>query len=147
MKKTTLSVSEQIIKQNRDFFHIYSHIASGLGLSESSFWIMYIISDSDNDYTQQKICNEWLFSKQTINSAIKCLEDRGYIYLVKARLPDVRKKYIKLTCMGEKFVKNHIVCIHQAEQNAIAKMTLQEQKNYLELSEKYILGLRKTVNP
>lgn len=141
MGKLELSVSEKIIKQSRSLFHIYSDSASALDLPESSFWIMYAASKPDYDYVQQEICEEWLFSKQTINSAVKNLVDKGYIYLEQASLPDARRKSIKLTCLGEKFVAQKIGLLHQMEQHALAKMTLTEQDAYLSLSQKYISDL------
>jgi len=115
MGEPELSVSEKIIKQSRGLFHIYSDIASASVLPESSFWIMYVASKPDYDYVQQEISEEWLFSKQTIHSAVKSLVDKGYIYLEQAPLPDTRRKNIKLTCLGEKFAVQKVGLLHQME--------------------------------
>lgn len=146
MGEPALSVSEQIIKQNRSFLDIYSGIASALDLSESTFWILYVVSKPNHNYVQQEICEEWSFSKQTINSAIKVLIDKGYIYLEQAPLPDTRKKSIKLTCLGEKFAAQKVGLLHQMEQHALSKMTLAEQETYLSLSQKYISDLREATD-
>lgn len=146
MGEPELSVSEKIIKQGRGLFHIYSDIASALDLSESSFWIMYVASKPDYDYVQQEISEEWLFSKQTIHSAVKSLVDKGYIYLEQAPLPDTRRKNIKLTCLGEKFAVQKVGLLHQMEQHALSKMTLAEQDAYLTLSQKYISDLREAAD-
>ena len=142
MGEPELSVSEKIVKQYRGLFHIYSDIASALDLPESSFWIMYVASKPNYDYVQQEISEEWLFSKQTIHSAVKSLVDKGYIYLEQAPLPDTRRKSIKLTCLGEKFAVQKVGLLHQMEQHALLKMTLAEQDAYLTLSQKYISDLR-----
>lgn len=146
MGERALSRSEQIIRQNRRFFDIYSDIASVLDLSESTFWIMYVVSRPNYNYVQQEICEEWSFSKQTINSAIKSLVDKGYIYLEQDNLPDSRKKSIKLTCLGEKFAAKNIALLHRMEQCALSKMTLSEQEAYLSLSQKYISDLREATD-
>ena len=146
MGEPELSVSEKIVKQYRGLFHIYSDIASALDLPESSFWIMYVASKPNYDYVQQEISEEWLFSKQTIHSAVKSLVDKGYIYLEQAPLPDTRRKSIKLTCLGEKFAVQKVGLLHQMEQNALSKMTLAEQDAYLTLSQKYISDLREAAD-
>lgn len=130
-------------KQEKEVNHIYSEIISSFGLSGSAFWILYALSDSAQEYTQQRFSEEWLFPKQTVNSAIKRLMEKGYISL--SCISNQRKeKSIRLTSDGNLFMQKCVKPVLEAEQIALSKMTVHEQMLYVELAQKYIGYLRET---
>lgn len=130
-------------KQEKKVNHIYSEIISSAGISGSAFWILYALSDSAQEYTQQRFSEEWSFPKQTVKSAIKSLVEKGYISL--SCISNQRKeKSIRLTSDGNLFMQKCVKPVLEAEQMAFSKMTVHEQLLYVELAQKYIGYLRET---
>ena len=75
-----MTVSEQIETLNQHLKEtdaIYHSAAVRFGLSDSAFWILYAIADSQRTYTQNELCGAWSYSKQTVNSAIQSLIRQG----------------------------------------------------------------------
>lgn len=55
---------------------IYHNYASSKGVSDTTFWILYSIYYYGEGITQTDICEEWFYSAQTINSALKSMEQK-----------------------------------------------------------------------
>ena len=53
---------------------IYYEFARGCGLSETAYWILYAVEVSGGSVAQRVISEEFSYSKQTVNSALKALE-------------------------------------------------------------------------
>ena len=73
-----LSDYNSLIKENDS---IYRAAAKSSGISEAAFWILYMIRESGEDFTQNRICSEIHIPKQTVNSALSSLIKDGYIYM------------------------------------------------------------------
>lgn len=140
---------EKIQFQNRcirELNYFYRSVASGFQLSESAFWILYALSDSHKEYSQQSFCDEWFLPKQTVNSSIKCLIKKNLIYLEHARSPCVkRKKVIRLTPAGKLFIEEKVESFKKAEREAFSNMAEQEQDTFIRLIQKQIHNLRETL--
>ncbi|WP_019177176.1 MarR family winged helix-turn-helix transcriptional regulator [Methanomassiliicoccus luminyensis] len=115
---------------------IYGEFAKQSGLSISAFWLMCSIREEDGKRTQKEICDQWAITKQTINSALKGLEKRGYITLEPSEI-DRRGKYVILTEKGVKFAQENIDMVFEAEQLAFQKMNHVERRTLMECSRKY----------
>ena len=50
--------------------HIYSRLASKLGITDTTFWVLYAIAHSEEPMTQNDVCSDFFFPVQTIHSAI-----------------------------------------------------------------------------
>lgn len=122
MSGATNEILDRLNRQSKEVDSIYYNIASCLSLSENAFWVLYILSDSERDYSQQDICDEWLFSKQTVNSTVKGLTAKRYVYF-EQRSHSKRKKVLKLTKAGAAFVQENMMAVRQAEINALSRMT------------------------
>lgn len=121
--------------------HIYSRLAFKLGLSETSFWILYAISHADEPMTQNDLCNDFFFPVQTINSAIKSLWKKGLLKL--QFIPGTRnRKAILLTEEGTAFVEQTINQADEIEKNAILRFTEEEREQYLSLFRRHIEYLK-----
>ena len=59
----------------------YHELSTKFGLSDSMMRILYTICDNGTDCPLQKICRLTGLSKQTINSALRRLEQEGIVYL------------------------------------------------------------------
>lgn len=115
---------------------LYRSVGSELGLSENSFWVLYILADTERQYTQQTLCSEWRFSKQTVNSTVQVLLEKG---LVSLETPGGTKKWkiLRLTPFGERFVRENIVPLRQAGEKALARLEPDNRELFIELYEKY----------
>lgn len=56
---------------------IYHRLARHYRLSDSVFWVLYLLGEARGPMTQTKLCSALFLSKQTVNSALKKLESRG----------------------------------------------------------------------
>lgn len=84
---------------------IYYKIATSFKLSESAFWILYTLADTGQECSQQDISKQLSISRQTVNSAIQSLVQKGYIFLEHSFIPS-RRKNISMTDRGKCFVRH-----------------------------------------
>lgn len=115
---------------------IYNQLAKNHGLSSSAFWLMYIICEEEGQCTQKDLCDQLVFSKQTVHSALMSLEKKGYLSLVSSQ-NDKRNKFIELTVLGKDFAQNHIVPIFQLEQEAFQRLSDEEREFLINTNHKY----------
>lgn len=134
---------QEIRRQLREFNTIlketnaaYNELAKQNGLSNCAFWLMYSIREGDGKCTQKDLCDQWILSKQTVNSALKGLAKNGYIAL-KLSEGDKRNKYITLTDKGIKFAHENIDIVFELEQLAFQKMSVTERAAMVESTRKY----------
>lgn len=129
--KNRLLEYNRIIKENED---IYRGLAKRMGLSECSFWILYILRTEYTAPVQREICAHLHEPKQSINSALKKMEADGYIELVCG--DDRRSKQILLTPRGTAVCENTIDRVVQAECSAFGALLDEEQETFLHLFHK-----------
>lgn len=108
---------------------IYHSVAVKLGISDCAFWIFYILSGTDRQYTQSEICDCSFMSRQTVNSALKKLEKDGYLSLSRAQAK--AGKYISLTEKGNKFVEDFINPVLRAEENTCVSFSNEEKDTFI----------------
>ncbi|WP_404987873.1 MarR family winged helix-turn-helix transcriptional regulator [Clostridium culturomicium] len=128
---------EVINKKAKSLSALYHGLASKAGISQSEFWVWYALLYMGGEYTQQSICDLWSFPRQTVNSVISNMAKKGYVYL--EPIPGTRnRKLIKLTEAGKEFGESIIERIYVAEQNAIERLSIQEQQECIRILDKYI---------
>ncbi|MDO5146352.1 MAG: MarR family transcriptional regulator [Eubacteriales bacterium] len=111
---------------------IYHDIAHSHGISDNIFWILYILYNSDTPISQSSLCENWFFSKQTVNSSISSMTKRGWVTL--EVVPGTRnRKNILLTEAGQNLCAKVIGKTHQLEQAAFSKMSSEERETYISL--------------
>lgn len=114
---------------------IYHNYAASYELSDTAFWLLYSIWDMGEGCTQRDICEKWFFKRQSINSAIKNLEAKGYLVLEDAH--DNRKlKRIMLTETGRTFTKKVMEPIIDAEIASFQVFSEKERCMLIELTQK-----------
>lgn len=131
---------EQIAKYNRMFKErdvLYRKVAYKAGISESSFWILFLIYESDAPLSQAEICREWNYSKQTINSAIMKLVKQGILQLIPDKSAGNRK-VLHLTDSGNEFCEKWIAPVSKADQSAFSCLNETERNLFLNLTEKQL---------
>ncbi len=136
---------ETFNQQVKDLTGIYRHAASQCGVSENEFWVWYTLLMSEDEYSQQDICEMWSLPKQTINSVITHLREKGFLSL--EVVPGTRnRKIIRLSERGKDFGEKIVTRIYEAEQRTLAKLTVHEREQCVVLMEKYVSTFREELN-
>ena len=103
--------------------------------------ILYFASDEETVLTQQEICNACFLPKQTVNTAIAGLAQKGLVEL--ELIPGMRnKKRILLTDAGRELEINTTDRLRGAEIRAYGKLSAEELNSYLEMTRKLTAALR-----
>ena len=103
--------------------------------------ILYFASDEETVLTQQEICNACFLPKQTVNTAIAGLAQKGLVEL--ELIPGMRnKKRILLTDAGRELEINTTDRLRGAEIRAYGKLSAEELNSYLEMTRKLTTALR-----
>lgn len=136
---------ETFNQQMKDLTAIYRRAASQRGVSDNEFWVWYTLLVLGGEYSQQDICEMWSLPKQTINSVIAQLRQKGFLSL--EVVPGTRnRKIIRLSESGEAFGKKIVTRIYEAEQRTLAKLTAQEREQCVALMGKYVAAFKEELN-
>lgn len=117
--KEQLARLNGLYKEQGDIYHSY---AADIGISETSLWILYSMVIFNKAVTQQELCSEWHYPKQTVNSAVNGLIKSGFVILEPACSEGCRKKFLKLTEKGEEFCRFKILPLIHAEEQSLLQM-------------------------
>ena len=109
-------------------------------MSECSFWILYSLRETNTSITQSELCYALSQPKQTINSALKKMQDYGFIELLISQ--DRRKKYIRLTDKGALLAQETVDKVILLENQTFDTFTEEEQSLFLQLLHKYTDNLK-----
>lgn len=121
--------------------YIYSRLAAKLGMTDTTFWVLYAIAHSAAPMAQNDLCNDFFFPVQTIHSAINNLRKDGLVEL--QVIPGTRnRKAILLTEKGKVFVANTINKADEVEKNAFLCFNEEEREQYLSLFKRHIEYLK-----
>lgn len=132
-------------QQVKDLAGIYHRAASKCGVSDNEFWVWYTLIATGEEYSQQDICEMWSLPKQTINSVIAHLREKGYLSL--EVVPGTRnRKIIRLSESGKAFGKKIVTPIYEAEQRTLAKLTAQEREQCVAFMIKYVAAFREELD-
>lgn len=82
---------------------VYHEIALSMHLTDSAFLILYCLLELGDGCSQKDICKLYSISKQTVNSSVKSLEDKG-VLIRKAGVG--RDIHLFFTEFGREFLKN-----------------------------------------
>ena len=89
-----LSEYNHVYKENTA---IYRDLSIRLGLNESTFWILYTLRIEEPPVTQSDMCAILAYPKQTVNSALKKLEQEGLLTLFGERGRSCHRERAKST--------------------------------------------------
>lgn len=120
----------------------YHDASVKLGISDSVSNILYAICDAGGKCPIHAICGQTGLSKQTVNSALRKLENDGVVYLEAA---DKKTKNVCLTDAGKQFADRTAMRIIEMENEILQSWDRQDVKNYLSLTEKFLLDLQEKV--
>lgn len=134
-----------ITQINREFDELYHKIAVHFNLSDSSLWVLYILYETKRPCTQKEICDYWCYNKQTINSAIKHLENVGYINKGYEENNKINKK-IGLTPLGLEIAEKSVKKVIEMEDRAFASINEKDLDTIIELMQKPLIAFKDEVN-
>ena len=114
---------------------LYRNAARLLGCSDCEFWILYTLRVEEAPVTQSDMCAILGYPKQTVNSALKKLEQEGLLTLSGGRGRGGRP--ICLTETGMKLAEQTVDFVIEAEQRALLDLSSEEQAQLLTLMRRY----------
>lgn len=141
--KTT--VSQNIKRFNHltgEIGAVYHTASLKLGLSDSIMQILYTICDIGESCLLTDICRLTGMTKQTVNSSIRNLERDGIVCL---EAVNSKSKKVLLTEKGAIFAEKTAVKIIKAENEIFDSWSDEEVKQYLLLTEKYLVALNEKI--
>lgn len=115
---------------------IYHRLARHYRLSDSVFWVLYLLGEAQGPMTQTKLCGALFLSKQTVNSALKKLENRGYLRM-ESMSGDRRNKLLSLTDRGEELLRLAVE----------PTLAMEERRTFLGLTHRYLDAIREETEP
>ena len=131
----------QIEQQRKEQDAIYHDVALKYNLSDTAMWVLYMVSDTEEVCTQQDLCRQCFFAKQTIHTAVNSLIKENLIEL--EVIPGTRnQKRILLTIQGQEVAKDTVERLKEAENRAYGTLSKKELEVYLEMTERLTKALR-----
>lgn len=82
---------------------VYHEIALSMHLTDSAFLILYCLLELGDGCSQKDICKLYSISKQTVNSSVKSLEDKGFL-IRKAASEGISTYFLQ--SLDKNFLKN-----------------------------------------
>ena len=121
---------------------LYPQAAVKMRLSDSVARVLYTIYEAKGSCLLSEIYKKTGVSKQTINSALRKLEQEGILYLEPYK---GNAKKVILTSKGEQYVEQTVAKLYAAEIRSFASWSEAEMKMYISLIRKDIDSLRKEI--
>lgn len=119
----------------RELDGMYHEIALKLELSDSVFLVLYALVEFGDGCLQNDIAKYYFISKQTVHSAVKSLEAKGYLSLRKGKRRDM---HLDLTPAGRRLAEEKIAPVLTLENSVFAEMAPEESQALLALTRKYV---------
>ena len=101
--------------------HAYQQAGRMLGLPESTFWLLYTLWLHHAPLTQTQLIAATSLPAQTVNSALKKLEQQQLVEL-RPCTQDRRSKEVHLTPQGQTVAANTVARVAAQEQQALGNM-------------------------
>lgn len=135
---------ELVNQQIKELVGIYRGAVSRSGISENEFWVWYSLVAVGGECSQQDICSTWYLSKQTVNTIVMHMVQKGFVSL--EVVPGTRnRKNILLTEAGREYGERIVMPISQAEQKAFEKLSLENWVACTHAFSQYIDALKEEI--
>ena len=142
-------MSDFDMKHIREYNYLFGEIEATyhessvrLGISDSVSKILYAICSNGDCYPLQEICRTTGLSKQTVNSAIRKLENDGIVYL---QAIDRKAKRVYLTEKGKQFAEKTVMRLMKIENDIYSSWSKEDLQRYLQLTEQFLIALRENI--
>ena len=123
---------------------LYRMAANKSDISDGEVDIWSVLLNTDEEFSQQDLCETLSLPKQTINSLISGFIRKGFVFLEHS--PGSRnRKIVRLTEQGKAYGNERVKWIFDAEQRAMEDADPQDVQVYISMLEKYIDRFRKEI--
>lgn len=142
-----MQMSQQLVAYNqnhKESEEIYHRYAKSVGMTDTTFWLLYSLWEHEKPYTQKELCEEWSYISQTLNSALKNLEKADLIYM-KCEDGNRKNKRILFTKKGREFAGRVVKPLVEAEMRSFSCMSEEECSQFLHCMDKINVALKKEV--
>lgn len=129
----------ELRRLNREIRSLYQKTAEQAGLAESEFEILRTVWELGGGCSQSDICRYIFLKKQTVNSAVRKLEQDC---LLKPNEREGRAIPLSLTAKGRHLAESIVAPIITMENEVFMRFSSIERANLLRLTQKYISCLR-----
>ena len=134
IKEKTFVNTHEINRIANELDNLYHHAALKLNLSDSAMFVLYTIYENGGKCPLNKICSSGI-CKQTINSALRKLEDEEILYLEQY---NGKSKLVLFTEKGIQCARQTIARLFDAEENVYCDWEQEEIDMYIKLNRKYL---------
>lgn len=134
MKKKTSEKLHCINYLTAETDALYHQASLRIGVADSVMRVLYAVYDNGGSCQLCDIYKQSGISKQTVNSAIRKLEQDEVIYLEQE---SGRGKRVYLTKQGKEYIKETAARLYEAECEAFVTWTEEEIDTYIQLMKKY----------
>lgn len=135
------AVSKEIKRYNHllgEIEAVYHDISFRMGISDSVSKILYTICNMGEHCPLSLICRQTGMSKQTVNSAIRRLEEQGIVRLTAV---DGKSKDVCLTDAGKDLARRTAQRIIEMENDILSSWPQEDVQRYLALTERFLQDL------
>lgn len=120
----------------------YHEAAVKMGLSDSEFWIFYVLLTNEEGCLQTVLCRETGMTKSTVNSALKKMEKEGFLYLTPG---SGRNTCVYLTEKGKKLAEKTVCRLIEMENQIYESWSKEEQALLLRLNRDFLVKVAEMV--
>ena len=122
---------------------LYAALAKRQGISYNTLLTLYAI-EQDQGATQSQLANIWLIPKQTLNTVIRSLMEKGYVTLKAGQ--NQKEKLVYFTQTGQEYASRVLQNVYRMEDQAIAQIGTQQFLRMVEITRDFTLAFEQEVN-
>lgn len=137
--KEYLNRFNDIYKRQDD---LYRKTSRGCGISDCAQMVIYFLRLNGDGLTQAEISSRMIQPRQSVNSAISVLKEKGLVRMENDSL-NHKIKRIFMTEEGQKIAIYGADRIIRAEEKSFEAMTAEERRMFLSLYQRYVDGISK----
>lgn len=128
---------------SRELDGVYDNFIVASKMASAEYWALFMICEGTN--TQAEIGKQLLMSKQTVNSALKQLIEKGFVRTERDG-NDLRAKRCILTEKGREIADRYIKAAFAMEDEVWENLEKDERESLIKITEKYIELSKKSLN-
>lgn len=124
---------------------VYERWAKSHGLNNNLLLTLYLLKEFPNDCTQHLICEKLMLPKQTVNSILSGLEEKGFVEKIISPT-DKRVKLLVFTSQGAAYADGLLQKMDDFEERALRNMTDAQRNALLEGGFAWMKALRDAID-
>ena len=141
---TTRQAADQWYNDWFAFNGYYSQWAKQNGLNFTLLFCLYAIGTSVGQPTPGQLAEQLYLSKQTVNSALDILENKGYI--TRSVAPNNRRsRLISMTEAGRELTEQMLNKMNAFEEKVFGQLSIRDRKTLQRIMSRLVSGLEKAV--